>query len=210
MPEKIQRKGKGKDQVPQLKTNDSEAPSKMMAPPPFQLKAEPIQREEDGSQQGVQPLAPTMPNFQLSPDFFNLQGEDDFAFMQRLRRRMPGVGGLLSDDATLGLWQVDPLAAPFEDQDGNARRNADGSPMTQWSQLGGQDLDDQMRISRMIADRRHLNLGWDGPLNGQGLGASHQWEDGRSLSMGLMPTFNKDSTAPLGLDGVKLGLDYRF
>jgi hypothetical protein len=130
--------------------------------------------------------------------------------MQRLRRRLPGVGGLLSDDATLGLWQVDPLAAPFEDQDGNARRNADGSPMTHWSQLGGQDLDDQMRISSMIAARRHLNLGWDGPITGQGLGASHQWADGRSLSMGVMPMFNQDSTGPMGLDGAKFGLDYRF
>lgn len=88
--------------------------------------------------------------------------------------------------------------------------NPDGSPMIHWSQLGPRELEEQMRISRMIAERRRFNLGWDGPITGQGLGASYQWADGRSLNMGVMPTFNEDSTAPMGLDGARLGLDYRF
>lgn len=231
MPEKIQKKDKAQQQQLQFKASDQTMPFKQMAPPPFQLEADPIQREENETQESQQtqqpsgyqlqlpglgmpgmlppsllpPLAPSL----MPPGMLNPQ-DDDFAFMQRLRRRLPGVGSLLSDDATLGLWQVDPLGAPFEDQDGNARHNPDGSPMTHWNQLGPQELEEQMRISRMIAERRHLNLGWDGPFTSQGLGASHQWEDGRSLNMGLMPTFNEDSTLPMGVDGLRFGLDYRF
>ena len=270
MSEKIQKKS-----AAQLQSGEQEQPARQLTPPPFQLKADPIQREDgqDGQQQqqlppalqtnfqlqtpalgsslarpgfgfgmpglslapglgmpGLSPgmgtpgLAPLSPSLLSSPQVGPLAPQanpallnpamnpanDDFAFMQGLRQRLPLVGGLLSTDATLGLWQVDPLAAPFQDQDGNARRNPDGSPMTQWSQLGPRELEEQMRISRMIAERRHLNLGWDGPLNGQGVGASYQWADGRSLSMGVMPTFNGDSTAPMGLDGARLGVDYRF
>jgi hypothetical protein len=255
MSEKLQLKEKEKQQELQLKANDQEAPSKQLAPPPFQLKAEPLQMEDGkGGQQEMPPQLQT--NFQLQPPGLTVPGaqqpglgipslqlpqlgggagllgqggvgsllrpnlfpqmapglapnmlqqpnqqEQDREFLRTLRQRFPlGAGRLLSDDAVLSLWQVDPLAAPWQDQDGNGRRNADGTPMTQWSQLGPREIDEQAQISRMIMERRHLNLGWAGPLNSQGLGASYQWADGRSFTFGARPTG----------DGARLGFDYRF
>jgi hypothetical protein len=137
--------------------------------------------------------------------------QDDLAFMRTLRDRSFGIGsGLLSDDALLSMWQVDPLGKPFLDADGIPRTNADGSPMTQWSQLSPAQLEEQARISRLMAERRRFNLGFSGPVTSQGLGASYQWESGRSLSVGVLPTTNDASTAPGGLDGARIGLDLRL
>lgn len=302
MSEKLipQEKAKQQQQV-QLKANEQEPPVKQMAPPPFQLKADPIQLEDGKGPQLTPPIlggdyarpsfglgipslqgpmmvppltanfmppvsggatTPATPGFglvpplsanfvprlsgagsSLVPPFTGAGGsllpplgagfqptapgplapqanplaampplaQDDIAFVQMLRGRLFGVSSqLLSDDAVLSMSQVDPLAAPFEDADGLPRRNADGTPMTQWSQLSPAQVEEQARISRLIAQRRRFNLGWSGPINGQGLGASYQWADGRSLSMGVLPVTNAASSAPAGLDGAKFGLDYRF
>jgi hypothetical protein len=282
--------------LPQLQAPSSALPSKQLAPPPFQLKADPIQKQDAPTTQLTPPALST--GFQLQPPSFGipplqmpsmvpplgglspavsggpfgipplqmpsmvpplggftpslgigtltpptslrggplaaplmpplgtgyapmaspapmspmlpLPSEDDHLFTQGLRNRMPGVGGILPLDATLSIWQVDPLAAPFTDANGGARQNPDGTPMTQWSQLGPEQIEEQMRISRMIADRRHLNLGLDGGFNGLGLGASYQWANGNSLTGGVMPTTDRNSTAPGGLSGARLGIDYRF